>query len=73
MARNLTFNILDDDLTMRNYLALFVCIINSKMTYSKALRLFELDCSDLRKNKPMNGKISVDIDEMDIIHRIDNF
>lgn len=57
MAKNIAFNILDDDLTMRNYLALFACIINSKMTQSKATRLFELNAEgDSRKMNPMKTK-----------------
>lgn len=44
-------NILNDDLTMRNYLALLVCIVNPKMTYSRVIRLFEINCEgDRRRN-----------------------
>lgn len=80
MSKNMAFNILDDDLTMRNYLALFACIINSKMTQSRATRLFELNVEgDSRKLNPMKPKkkvskktnICVNIDKVSKIKVLD--
>lgn len=42
MAKTLTYNPFDDDLTMRNYLALYACIINHKLTYNRALAIFQI-------------------------------
>lgn len=40
---SINFDIINDDLTMRNYLALYVCIMNPKIKYLEALRLFEIN------------------------------
>nr|WP_172692184.1 hypothetical protein [Paeniclostridium sordellii]AUO31798.1 hypothetical protein [Paeniclostridium sordellii] len=40
MARSLTYNIVNDDLTMNNYFALVAMILNPDLKYQKALNLF---------------------------------
>lgn len=40
MTRSLTYNIVNDDLTMNNYFALVAMILNPDLKYQKALNLF---------------------------------
>ncbi|CEP45944.1 group I intron endonuclease [[Clostridium] sordellii] len=40
MPRSLTYNIVNDDLTMNNYFALVAMILNPDLKYQKALNLF---------------------------------
>lgn len=51
MARSLSHYSFNDDLTIRNYLALMTCIINPRMTQSKAVRLFEINCIGDKRRK----------------------
>ena len=50
MARSLTFYSFNDDLTMRNYMALTACILNPKLTHSRAVRIFNLNCEGDKRN-----------------------
>lgn len=43
MARSLTYNIVNDDLTMNNYFALVAMILNPDLKYQKALNLFGIE------------------------------
>lgn len=43
MARNLSYNIFFDDLTMANYLALYACIINPKLRFNTAINIFSIE------------------------------
>jgi hypothetical protein len=51
MARSLSYYPFNDNLIMRNYLALMTCIINPNMTQSKAIRLFEINCKGDKRRK----------------------
>lgn len=37
MSRNLVYDLFNDDLTMRNYLALMVCILNTNIKQHDAI------------------------------------
>lgn len=51
MPKSLYHYSLNDDLTIRNYLALMTCIINPRMTQSKAVKLFEINCKGDKRRK----------------------
>ena len=51
MSRSLSYYPFNDNMTMRNYLALMTCIINPNMTQSKAIRLFEISCKGDKRRK----------------------
>ena len=42
MNENQLMENLNNDLTKRNYMALLACILNPKLTYSQALKLFDI-------------------------------
>lgn len=54
MTRSLTFYSFNDDPTMRNYMALVACILNPKLTYSRAMNIFEINCEGDKRNS-LNG------------------
>ncbi|WP_343102041.1 hypothetical protein [Romboutsia sp. MSSM.1001216sp_RTP31141st1_G3_RTP31141_220114] len=62
MSRTFAHNIFNDDLTMRNYLALYACIINPKLSYNRALAIFEI---------PRDKKINNINSKNEIIHVMD--
>lgn len=47
-------NQFNDDLTLRNYLALMACILNPNLSYNRALNLFEI-----------SDQISLEVDPID--------
>ncbi|EQK40250.1 MULTISPECIES: hypothetical protein [Paraclostridium] len=51
MPKSLSHYSFNDDLTIRNYLALMTCIINPRMTQSKAVKLFEINCKGDKRRK----------------------
>lgn len=62
MAKALTYNPFEDDLTMRNYLALYACIVNPKLSYNRALNIFEIPSSyknTREKNSDLGYKVKV--------------
>ena len=59
MAKTLTYNPFEDDLTMRNYLALYACIVNPKLSYNRALNIFESYKNTREKNSDLGYKINV--------------
>ncbi|MCJ8342841.1 MAG: NUMOD1 domain-containing DNA-binding protein [Cetobacterium sp.] len=58
MARSLTFYSFNDDLTIRNYMALTACILNPKLTQSRAIRMFSLNCEADKRNRLYSEKRS---------------
>lgn len=56
MAKSLTFNFFEDDLTIRNYLALTAMILNPKLKRSTALNLFGIS------EKENNSKVKENSD-----------
>lgn len=79
MARSLTFYSFNDDKTMRNYMALMACIINPKLTHSRAVRIFSLNCEGDKRNslycenkEIVNIKPRLDIDKVNKFKVLDN-
>lgn len=56
MTRSLTFYRFNDDKTMRNYMALLACILNPKLTHSRAVRIFSLNCEGDKRNSLFSEK-----------------
>lgn len=54
MPKSLTYNPFEDDLTMRNYLALYSCIVNPKLSYDRALAIFEVNNKNNSEIKSKN-------------------
>lgn len=42
MSKNSIENVFNDDLIMRNYMALLACILNPKLKYNDSLKFFEI-------------------------------
>ncbi|CEK40052.1 NUMOD1 domain-containing DNA-binding protein [Paraclostridium sordellii] len=57
MARSLTYNIVNDDLTMNNYFALVAMILNPDLKYQKALNLFGIADKATLDEEFMDGKL----------------
>lgn len=55
MNKLLMDNPFQDDLTLRNYLALYACIINPKLSYNSSLRIFGV------RNRKTNEEIEDDL------------
>lgn len=86
MVRSLTFYSFNDDKTMRNYMALMACILNPKLTHSRAVRIFSLNCEGDKRNslyceiqcedkykkqEVVKDKPCLDIDKVDKLNVLD--
>lgn len=66
MAKSLTYNPFEDDLTMRNYLALYACIVNPKLSYNRALAIFEINSEVKSKNLLRKSRMGYKVKITDI-------
>lgn len=55
MRNSIVENQFNDDLTIRNYMALLACILNPKLSHNKSLKLFDIsDKSEIKFDKENN-------------------
>ncbi|MBS6025917.1 MAG: hypothetical protein KIB00_17735 [Paeniclostridium sordellii] len=56
MRNSIVENQFNDDLTMRNYMALLACILNPKLNYKSSLKLFDIsDRNEIEFDKENNA------------------
>lgn len=57
MNKNLYYNAFNDDLTMRNYMALMACILNPRLRKTDALKIFGIRDNDKLEVDPVDGQL----------------